>query len=211
QGWHLHGHEPVVVHRRQARELPVRLRDRLADQGRPADRRLPEPHLHGHYDGVLGILRRRRRARCLDRVGHAELRQGPADAGGPRRARHASRTLPQRPRGGALMPGLLGADDARAVSEAALEVPGADTVEVLLMHEWGGLTRFANSAIHQSTGREDTGVRVRVVTEARTGVTATNDFSKEGARSAAASALEMARVAAPDPLYPGLAQQAPAP
>jgi len=105
----------------------------------------------------------------------------------------------------------VGPDEVRAVAEAALELPGADGVEVLLMHEWGGLTRFANSAIHQSTGREDTGVRVRVVTEARTGVTATNDFSKEGARSAAASALEMARVAAPDPLYPGLAQKAPVP
>ena len=33
---HLHGHEPVVVDRRQARELPVRLRDRVADQRRPA-------------------------------------------------------------------------------------------------------------------------------------------------------------------------------
>ena len=54
------------------------------------------------------------------------------------------------------MPGLIGGDETRAVSEAALEVPGADAVEVLLMHEWGGLTRFANSAIHQSTWREDT-------------------------------------------------------
>src|SRR5437870_3946011 len=79
------------------------------------------------------------------------------------------------------------------------------------MHGWGGLTRFASSAIHQSTWREDTGLRVRVVTEARTGVASTNDFSKDGARAAAASALEMATVAAPDPMYPGMAPKSEVP
>jgi PmbA protein len=109
------------------------------------------------------------------------------------------------------MPGLLGADEARAVSEAALEVPDADAVEVLLMHEWGGLTRFANSAVHQSTWREDTGVRVRVGTKGRIGVAATNDFSKDGARRAATSALELAKVLQQDPGFPGLAPRAPVP
>jgi predicted Zn-dependent protease len=46
------------------------------------------------------------------------------------------------------------------------------------------------------------------VSEARTGVASTNDFSKDGARTAAASALEMAMVAAPDPMYPGMAPRA---
>jgi PmbA protein len=107
--------------------------------------------------------------------------------------------------------GLIGSDQVRAVADAALDLPGADGVEVLLLHEWGGLTRFADSAIHQSTWREDTGVRVRVVSEGRVGVAATNDFSKDGARTVAASALEMARVAAPDPAFPGLAPVADVP
>jgi PmbA protein len=107
--------------------------------------------------------------------------------------------------------GLIGSDQVRAVAEDALDLPGADGVEVLLLHEWGGLTRFADSAIHQSTWREDTGVRVRVVSEGRVGVAATNDFSKDGARTVAASALEMARVAAPDPAFPGLAPPAEVP
>ena len=38
---------------------------------------------------------------------------------------------------------------------------------------------------------------------------ASNNFTKEGARAAASSALEMARVAAPDPFFPGLAPKAP--
>ena len=86
------------------------------------------------------------------------------------------------------MPGLIGPDEVRTISEAALELPATDGVEVLFMHEWGGLTRFANSSIHQSTWREDTGIRVRVVTEGRVGVAASNDFSKDGAAKAASNA-----------------------
>jgi PmbA protein len=97
------------------------------------------------------------------------------------------------------------------VAEAAFETPRADGVEVLLMHEWGGLTRFASSSIHQSTWREDTGLRVRVVTGGRIGVAASNDLSKDGARAAAKSALELAAVAAPDPHFPGLAPKADVP
>ena len=109
------------------------------------------------------------------------------------------------------MPGLLGPDEVRRVADAALNLPGPDGVEVLFMHEWGGLTRFASSSIHQSTHREDTGLRIRVVKEGRIGVAASNDFSPEGALRTAESALEMANVVAPDPLFPGLAPPAPTP
>jgi predicted Zn-dependent protease len=88
---------------------------------------------------------------------------------------------------------------------------GVDGVEVLFMHECGGLTRFASSRVHQSTAREDTALRVRVISRDRTGVASTNDFSPEGARRAAAAAKEMAAVAAPDPEFPGLAPAAEVP
>jgi PmbA protein len=106
------------------------------------------------------------------------------------------------------VPGLVGPDEARAVAEAALGLPGADGIEVLFFHEWGGLTRFARSSIHQSTWREDTGIRVRVIVGGRVGVASSNDFSKEGARRVAANALELAEVAAPDPIFAGLAPRA---
>jgi predicted Zn-dependent protease len=102
------------------------------------------------------------------------------------------------------MAGLIGSDAIRDVASAALEVPGADAIEALLIHEWSGLTRFAESAIHQSTAKEDTALRVRAVSQGRVGVAATNDLSKEGAAEAARNALELARVAAPDPLFPGI-------
>jgi PmbA protein len=106
------------------------------------------------------------------------------------------------------MPDPVGPDDIRSVAESALNLEGCDGVEVLFVHEWGGLTRFADSAIHQSTFREDTGLRVRAVTRDRIGVASTNDLSKDGAAAAARSALELAQVAAPDPLFPGLAPPA---
>jgi PmbA protein len=99
----------------------------------------------------------------------------------------------------------LGPNEIRRSADAALDLPGADGVEVLVMHEWGGLTRFADSAIHQSTARENTGVKVRAVTGGQVGVASSNDLSPDGARGAATSALELARMAAPDPQFPGLA------
>ena len=109
------------------------------------------------------------------------------------------------------MPELLGADGFAPVADAALELSGVDGVEVLFMHEWGGLTRFAKSEIHQSTNREDTGLRVRVVSKGRVGVAATNECTPEGARKAAQSAKEMAEIVGPDPLWPGLGPVAPTP
>ncbi|HEY6566207.1 MAG TPA: TldD/PmbA family protein, partial [Actinomycetota bacterium] len=109
------------------------------------------------------------------------------------------------------MPGLIGADGFGHVADAALELPGVDGVEVLFMHEWGGLTRFAKSEIHQSTAREDTGLRVRVVSNGRVGVAASNEATPEGARAAAESAKEMAQIVGADPLWPGLAPVADVP
>jgi predicted Zn-dependent protease len=99
----------------------------------------------------------------------------------------------------------IGPDRAREVMGAALEAGGPGDVEVLLFHEWGGLTRFADSAIHQSTWREDTGLRVRVVRDGRVAVASTNELTPAGAAGCAGSAREMAEVSSPDPLYPGMA------
>ncbi|MGH2653049.1 MAG: TldD/PmbA family protein [Actinomycetota bacterium] len=109
------------------------------------------------------------------------------------------------------MPAPIGPEEIQSVVATALDAVTADGVEVLVMHEWGGLTRFADSAIHQSTFREDTGIKVRVVSRDRVGVASTNDLSKEGAAAAARSALELAEVSAPDPRFPGLAPPADVP
>ncbi len=106
----------------------------------------------------------------------------------------------------------MGAHAARRVLEAAVEgAGGAAGVEALLFHEWGGLTRFADSAIHQSTFREDASLRVRVVRDGQVAVASTSELTPEGAAGAAGNAREMAQVASPDPLFPGLAPMAAVP
>ncbi|HEV8571886.1 MAG TPA: TldD/PmbA family protein [Actinomycetota bacterium] len=105
----------------------------------------------------------------------------------------------------------IGRDDVLEITGAAIETEGAEGVEVLFAHEWGGLTRFADSSIHQSTWREDTLLKVRVVNGGRVGVATTNDFSKDGAARAARDAVELSQTSAPDPLFPGLAPRAEVP
>src|SRR6266511_2738051 len=115
-------------------------------------------------------------------VGNAELRQGAARTDCPRGPRDAAGPVPERPGRGAVVE-PIGADRARQVMEAALEA-GGDAVEVLLFHSWGGLTRFADSAIHQSTWREDTSLRIRVVDDGRVAVASTNEFTPQGVAQA---------------------------
>lgn len=100
----------------------------------------------------------------------------------------------------------LGQDALHAIAARALEISGVDGAEVYLSHDWGGLTRFANSQIHQSHWREDTVLRVRVAMGDRTAVAVSNDATPTGARTAAVHAREMADVAASDPHWPGFSQ-----
>ncbi|HEX6207765.1 MAG TPA: metallopeptidase TldD-related protein [Actinomycetota bacterium] len=109
------------------------------------------------------------------------------------------------------MPEPMGRDAALELAGPALDGAGGADVEVLVIHGWGGLTRFAGSAIHQSTAQEETAVRVRAVKDGRVGVSSTNDLRPAGVQAAARSALEMVELAAPDPLFPGLAPRAEAP
>ena len=91
-----------------------------------------------------------------------------------------------------------------AVLDAAMDIAGADEVEARAVHAWGGLARFAGSAIHQHVATDDTSVSVRVVTGGRIGVASTNQATAAGAAAAAGRALEAARLSPPDPGYPGL-------
>lgn len=104
---------------------------------------------------------------------------------------------------------LLGADDVARLAEPALAVadePGVAGVEVVVQRDWGGLTRFANSQVHQNVWTEDVAVSIRVVTDdARIGVAGASTDDPAGVAATARSALEIARVSPPDPDYGGLA------
>ena len=66
---HLHGDQPKLVHRRQALQLPVRLRNRLGNPQRQARPHAEEPELQRHHHGVLERLRGHRRTASIGRSG----------------------------------------------------------------------------------------------------------------------------------------------
>jgi PmbA protein len=102
----------------------------------------------------------------------------------------------------------IGRDRLAEITDAALKV-GADGVQVLVFHSWGGLTRFASSRIHQNTWREDVEFRVIAVVDGnRTGVASTHSFDEASVRKAAEDAVAIARVAPGDPDFTGLAPPA---
>lgn len=104
--------------------------------------------------------------------------------------------------------GLLGSERLGEALEHAMKA-NADGVLAIAFHTWGGLTRFANSRIHQNTWREDLSLRVTAVADGnRLGVADTHGIDASSVSRAAADAVAIARVAPPDPDFPGLAPPA---
>jgi len=107
---------------------------------------------------------------------------------------------------------LLGRDGFSRLADAALDADlggGMAAVEVLLQREAGGLTRFANSQIHQNVWREDLAANVRVVTDdGRVGVASIHTDDPAAVAQTARQAADIARLSPPDPAFPGLAPMA---
>jgi len=106
----------------------------------------------------------------------------------------------------------FGLDRLHAAAAPALGLAGAEGVEVVVRHSTLGLTRFANSQIHQNVHTEDLAVRMRVVAGGgRVGVVEVAGTDRDEVRRAAEQALAAARLAPADPDFPGLAPAAPVP
>lgn len=104
---------------------------------------------------------------------------------------------------------FLGLDALADLAGPALEVAGADGVEVVVDRSFGGLTRFAGSQIHQNVWTSDLSLSVRVVAPGgRVGVVAVPGSSAAEVRSAAEEALALARLAPADPDVPPVSPSA---
>lgn len=98
----------------------------------------------------------------------------------------------------------LAAGASRAAAAPALDLPGADAVEVVFSASMTGLTRYARSEIIQNIVRNDTRAQVRVVVGDRVASAATNQLDAESLLATAARAREAALVSLPDADFPGL-------
>ena len=85
-----------------------------------------------------------------------------------------------------------------------LRLVPADEAEATLLVEDQALTRFANSAIHQSVIQSNARLAVRAVVSGGVGLALTNRLDPEGQRWAAERAATLARLQPPDPQFPGL-------
>lgn len=104
---------------------------------------------------------------------------------------------------------MLGEAQCRRIAEQALAASQADETEVVLLGTYSGLTRFANSAIHQHVFESNVELRVRAALGKRVGVAATNDLSPAGIGEVVARAMTIAEHQAEDPDFPGLPEPAP--
>lgn len=102
-----------------------------------------------------------------------------------------------------MTPGL---DTCDRVLSLVRTVAGDDAqAQVTVSSGRSGLTRFANSFIHQNVGEDAVGVSVKVTLSARSAVATATGVSADALERAVRAAVDAARVQPPDPSWPGLA------
>jgi PmbA protein len=95
-------------------------------------------------------------------------------------------------------------DEVRRAAAFAFDHAGPASVEVVVTASQSGVTRFARSRIIQNTVRREVRAYVRAAIEDRKATASTNQLDSAHMRDATERALEAARVAQPDPHWPGL-------
>lgn len=104
---------------------------------------------------------------------------------------------------------MVGEQKLKQIAQKVLKFSTADETEILLMASDSGLTRFANSQIHQNVAWKDTGISVRVVLGKRIGVAATNSFEEKALKRTVAKAMELAKLQKEDPNFVALPKPEP--
>ncbi len=104
---------------------------------------------------------------------------------------------------------MLGRKKMREIAERVLSLSAAEQTEVIIMSEDSGLTRFANSYIHQNVAERNVGIRVRTVEGKRIGVASINDLRPEALERVVERALTIASLQPENPDFTSLPSPAP--
>jgi PmbA protein len=99
---------------------------------------------------------------------------------------------------------LVTEDEARRAAGYALDRAEESSMDVLITASSSGATRFADSQIIQNTVRREVRAHVRAALGDRRASASTNQLDAGHMADAARRALDCARVARPDPHWPGL-------
>jgi predicted Zn-dependent protease len=104
---------------------------------------------------------------------------------------------------------MSSADVAGQVLDLVRAASGSAEAEVLVDLTEQGLTRFANSFIHQNVAEATTTVRVRLHVDGRTASGSTTLTGTDGLRGLVERTVAAAKLCPPDPAWPGLAPSSP--
>ena len=103
---------------------------------------------------------------------------------------------------------MIGQSKLFAKLEKVLASSKADQTEIVYVGDQSGLTRYANSYIHQNVFENNAKIFVRSALGKRVGVSATNSLLPVDLRTALANSIEIARQQPENPDFPGLAKPA---
>lgn len=99
---------------------------------------------------------------------------------------------------------MIGKDNILELLNSVLKKSKADQTEAVYIGGESGLTRFANSAIHQNVSERNSRIYFRTVLGKKIGVASTNSFIEEDLENALGNAIEIARNQRENPDFPGL-------
>jgi len=101
------------------------------------------------------------------------------------------------------MTNLIGKDKLYMMSDDIIAKCGDAGCEIVFSHTASGLTRLANSTIHQNVSKESTDVSIRVSRGDMVGVATTNVLTPEGLFDCLFNALEIMKMSEPLEGFPG--------
>jgi PmbA protein len=99
---------------------------------------------------------------------------------------------------------MIGKDKILSLLNSVLAKSQADQTEAVYIGGESGLTRFANSTIHQNVSERNSRVYFRTILGKKIGVASTNSFAKEDLEKAVSDATEIAKNQKENPHFPGL-------
>ncbi len=99
---------------------------------------------------------------------------------------------------------MIGKEKILDTLDSVLKKSEADQTEAVYIGGESGLTRFANSIIHQNVFEVNSKVYFRVALGKKIGVAATNSFTKADLQKALSNATEIAKNQKENPNFPGL-------
>jgi PmbA protein len=102
---------------------------------------------------------------------------------------------------------MIGKDKILTLLNSVISKSKADLTEAVYIGRESGLTRFANSTIHQNVSERNSQVYFRTALGKKIGVASTNSFIKEDLEKALANSIEIAKNQRENPDFPGLPQK----